>query len=79
MKEPRYWSNVLRSLDLHGRSLADEKGKVASYNRFTTSQVLGTFRKYYTPERRYSVTATPTKPEPSGTEKKMEKATSSPP
>lgn len=79
MKEPRYWSNVLRSLDLHGRSLDDEKGKVAAYNRYTASQVLGTFRKYYTPERRFSVTATPTKPESSGSEKKKEKETSSSP
>ena len=78
MKEPRYWSNVLRSLDLHGRNLDDEKGKVAAYNRYTTSQVRGTFRKYYTPERKYRVTATPTKPEPSGKEKKKEKETSSP-
>lgn len=76
MKEPRYWSSVLSNLDLHGRNLDDEKGKVASYNRFTTSQVRGTFRKYYTPERKFSVTATPTTPDPTGKEKKKEKATS---
>ena len=78
MKEPRYWSSVLRSLDLHGRSLDDEKDKVASYNRYTTSQVRRTFRKYYTPERKYSVTATPTKPEPSGSDEQHEQETTSP-
>ena len=78
MKEPRYWSSVLSSLDLHKRSLDDEKGKVADYNRYTTSQVRDTFRKYYTPERRFKVTATPTKDE-SGDDKKKKgkKATSS--
>ena len=30
MKEPRYWSNVLNTLDLHGHNLDDEKGKVAA-------------------------------------------------
>ena len=78
MKEPRYWSNVLRSLDLQGRNLDDEKGKVAAYNRYTTSQVRDTFRKYYTPARTYSVTATPTEAEPSDSDKKKEKETSSP-
>ena len=77
MREPRYWSSVLRSLDLHGRSLDDEKDKIASYDRYTTSQIRSTFSKYYKPERMFSVTATPTNPEPAKGEKKKEKATSS--
>jgi zinc protease len=77
MKEPRYWSGVLRSLDFHKRNLDDEKGKVAAYNRFTPSQVRGTFRKYYTPQRKFSVTATPVKPEASDKENKKAKSTSS--
>ena len=74
MKEPRYWSNVLSNLDLHLRSLDDERDKVASYNRYTKAEVRDTFHKYYTPERKYSVTATPKKPQPSGSEKKKEKS-----
>jgi len=76
MKEPQYWSGVLSNLDLHGRNLDDEKGKVASYNRFTASQVRSTFRKYYTPQRKFSVTATPTKAKPGKDMKNKKKATS---
>ena len=75
MKEPRYWMRVLRHLDLHERNLDDEKGKVDSYNRYTVKQVRDVFRKYYTPERQYKVTATPTKAPASEGEKKKEKET----
>ncbi len=73
MKEPRYWSNVLSNLDLHGRHLSDEKGKVKDYQRYTAKQVRDTFRKYYTPERKFQTTATPVAPTPSDSGKKQDK------
>ena len=63
MREPRYWSNVLRHLDLQGRKLSDEKGKVEAYYGYTAKQVRDTFRKYYTPERKFQTTATPVAPQ----------------
>ena len=75
MKEPRYWMGVLRHLDLHERNLDDEKGKVDAYRRYTVKQVRDVFRKYYTQDRQFKITATPTKAPPSEGGKKKEKET----
>ena len=61
MREPRYWMGVLRHLDLHGRSLEEEKRKKEAYANLTAEQVRQVFKKYYAPERRFAVTAVPAK------------------
>lgn len=63
MREPRYWLRILRYLDLHGRSLDEQKRKKEAYANLTTEQVQKVFKKYYTPERTFNVTAIPTKTE----------------
>lgn len=77
MKEPRYWLRLLSHLDLHGRNLNDEKGKIESYKSYTSPQVRDTFRKYYTPERQFRVTAKPVKVPTSEDRKKKEEAPAS--
>jgi zinc protease len=74
MKEPRYWWRVLSHLELHGRDLNDEKGKVEDYQRYTVTQVRDVFRKYYQPTRQFRVTAFPTKAEAGESEKAKEEA-----
>ena len=75
MKEPRYWFNILSHLDLHGRDLENEKGKVEDYQRYTVVQVRDVFRKYHQPTRQFRVTALPTKAEAGKSEKVKETAT----
>ncbi len=77
MREPRYWLNVLRNLDLHRRNLKDEKTKRDDFNAYTVEQVHRVFKKYYTPQRRFTVTALPKKPSTTRGEK-TKKETSAP-
>lgn len=60
MREPSYWWSILRTLDLRGRNLDAEKTILRDYAAFTTEQILATFNKYYTPKRKFQVTAIPT-------------------
>ena len=60
MKEPRYWWDVLRHYDLHRRNLEEAKVEREAFERFTAPQVQAVFKKYYTPTRKFQVTATPT-------------------
>ena len=64
MKEPRYWWDILRHHDLHGRDLNDEKVEKGAYEPYTSEQVRTVFKKYYKPTRRFRVTAVPVKVEP---------------
>ncbi len=59
MREPGYWSGVLKHYDLNGRKLEDEKRKKEDYQGFTAQQVKDAFRKYHIPERSFLVTAVP--------------------
>lgn len=59
MKEPRYWWSVLRAHDLHGRNLNELKGEKEAYQGFTVEQIQKVFKKYYTPERQFSITSFP--------------------
>ncbi|MFH0982654.1 MAG: insulinase family protein [Planctomycetota bacterium] len=63
MREPRYWWGILEYLGLHGRSLDEEKREKEAYARMTAEEVQTAFKKYYTPERSFTVTAVPTKVE----------------
>ena len=72
MREPRYWLGVLRHLDLHGRSLEEEKRKKEAYANLSAEQVQQVFKKYYTLERRYAVTAAPAKAKTESQEEKRE-------
>jgi len=79
MREPRYWMGVLRHLDLHGRSLAEQKRHKAAYAAFTAEQVQNVFKKYYTPQRMFNVAAVAVQPKPQEKpEKKMPVAPSMP-
>ncbi len=61
MREPRYWSDLLEYLDLHGRTLDEAKREKEAYAQVTAEQVQSVFKKYYTPERSFTVTSVPTK------------------
>jgi len=63
MREPSYWWNILQHYDLHHFNLTEEKREKQAYQRFTANEVTGVFRKYYTPERRFQITAVPDKAE----------------
>lgn len=60
-REPSYWLDVLKNHDLHGRDLAEIKREKEAYAPYTAEQVRTVFRKYYAPERQFSVTAVPAK------------------
>lgn len=60
MREPGYWWGVLRHHDLHGRDLAEEKRVKEAFASLTAEQVQEVFKKYYIPERQFSVSAFPT-------------------
>ncbi len=59
MREPKYWLNVLRHHDLHGRDLDQEKKMKRAYQLVTCEKVQKVFKKYYTPDRRVRLIATP--------------------
>lgn len=61
MREPSFWLEILEHHDLHGRDLKEVKRDKEVYPQFTAEQVKSVFRKYYTPERKFSITAIPTK------------------
>ncbi len=63
MKEPGYWSGVLRALDLHGRALAEQKREKSAFEKLTGEQVRDVFRAYNKPEQRFKVIAVPAQPE----------------
>ncbi len=60
MREPRYWSNFLSDFNLHGRTLDDVKSEKAAFEKITDAQITRVFKKYYTPQRQFRVTAVPT-------------------
>lgn len=59
MKEPRYWFGVLNDLTYHGKSLEDEKQEPTAYRKYAAEDVTKVFRKYYTPQRKFSAVAVP--------------------
>ncbi len=61
MREPRYWSSLLSDFDLHGRTLAAAKSEKQAFENITAAQILRVFKKYYTPQRQFRVTAVPAK------------------
>jgi len=63
MREPSYWWDILQHHDLHGHDLKEEKAEKEAYEKFTREQVQTAFKKYFTPERRFHVTAIPKKTE----------------
>ncbi len=76
MREPSFWFDILRNHDLHGRNYTEAKDVKEAYARFTIEQVRDVFRKYYTPERQFRVTAVPVKPEVTKEAPEEKKATS---
>ena len=60
MREPQYWTGLLEQLDLHGRSLDEARTHRQQYEAMTAQTVQSIFRKYYTPERQFSLTVVPT-------------------
>ncbi len=64
MREPTYWWGILRNLDLRKRDLAVEKTAREDYQAYTAEQLQSVFKKYYTPDRIFKVTAAPANPKP---------------
>lgn len=64
MREPTYWWSILRNYDLRKRDLAIEKTVKEDYQAFTAEQLQASFKKYYTPDRIFKVTAAPAHPAP---------------
>jgi hypothetical protein len=64
MREPTYWWSILRNYDLRKRDLAVEKTVKEDYQAYTADQLQASFKKYYTPERVFKVTAAPAHPAP---------------
>ncbi len=60
MREPRYWSSFLSDYSFHGRSLDEVKSEKAAFEKITDAQIQRVFKKYYTPQRQFRVTAVPT-------------------
>lgn len=76
-REPGYWLGVLATLELHHRTLDDQKRVKAAFEAATAEQVKNTFRKYYRLDRIFRVVALPAKPESASagsSEKKPEPA-----
>jgi zinc protease len=67
MREPGYWLGVLRDLHYHTRSLADEKAEATAYEKYSVEDIVNVFRKYYTPQRTFEVTAVPAPADTSAT------------
>jgi zinc protease len=59
MREPTYWWGILRNKDLRKRDLAVEKAVKEDYAALTAEQLQATFKKYYTPDHIFKVTALP--------------------
>jgi zinc protease len=60
LREPGRWFGILGTLDLRGRKLPAEKTIREDYQGYNMEQVRDVFRKYFTPERAFRVTALPT-------------------
>ncbi len=65
MREPRFWTRLLSSFDLHHRNLDEAKSARNTYANMSSEQVQRVFKKYYKPTRQFSVTAVPVKPQTS--------------
>lgn len=63
MKEPRYWSAQLESIDLHGLNIENLKRIPESYQAYTAEEVQAVFKKYFDPKRTYRVIAAPVPPD----------------
>lgn len=59
LREPAYWFDLLRTLDLRHLKLDDFKNIREHYDAFTAEQVRDAFAKYYKPERIFRITAVP--------------------
>ncbi len=70
MREPRFWSRILRNFDLHDRSLDEPRTARAAYAGLSAKKIQNVFRKFYDPTRQFSVTAVPVKEEKSKDMKK---------
>lgn len=64
-KEPSYWLSLLSHLNLHKRSLDEQKHKKEAYEAFTVEQVRDIYDQYCKPDRMMRVAAVPTHPESS--------------
>lgn len=62
LREPQYWAGLLGQMDLRGRSLEEARTHRARYTALTAETVRETFRKYFTPERQFAVSARPQMP-----------------
>ncbi len=59
MKEPRFWWGLLQHLDTRRLSLDDYRKVKEDYQSYTAEELCDVFRKYYKPERTFSVVAEP--------------------
>ncbi len=59
LREPAYWFDLLRTLDLRRLKLDDFKTIREHYAAMTAEQVQAVFAKYYKPERVFRITARP--------------------
>ena len=58
-REPSYWWGILRNHDLRHRKLDAEINIKEDFQTFSTAEIRTIFKKYYTTERRFDVTAIP--------------------
>lgn len=59
LKEPTFWWSTLQHLNLRDRNLADFRGIEEAYKAITVEQVAETFKRYYKPDRIFTITAEP--------------------
>jgi predicted Zn-dependent peptidase len=59
LREPAYWADTLRALDLHGRSLESILDAPAAYQGMTAEQVRNLFGKYFKPAGTFEISASP--------------------
>lgn len=59
MKEPNFWTQRLAAIDYRGLKMDDIQGLPNAIESLTAAQVKEVFAKYFTPDRRIRVVATP--------------------
>jgi zinc protease len=79
LKEPSFWFDQLKNLDLHRIKLADLKNIPDAYQALTADQVKDIFKKYDVPKRIFRVAVVPKKPaDAAASEKPTEPAPTAP-
>lgn len=74
VREPQYWVELLQYFELHGRSLQEPERSRQVYSTVSAERVRDVARKYFTPDRAFTVIASPSatsRPAPAATQSVM--------